>query len=187
MKKIFLATFLFIFATSTNAFAHTHLGSSTPEDGEVITEELSEITLNFEGKIEQSSSFELSDTQGQTIPVEEISINEGVMTGTVASPLANGDYLVKWSIIGADGHLMEGDLSFAVNVPESAASSESSNETDQVDQETTQEVEKNNEPATSEQAEGTESNEETSALIPVIIIVLLVVVIGAFIVMRRKK
>ena len=184
MKKIILATFLFIFATSTNAFAHTHLGSSTPAEGEVVTEELREITLNFEGKIEQSSSFELSNTQGENIPVEEISVNEGIMTGTLANPLENGDYLVKYSIIGADGHLMEGEVSFSVNVPESATSSEASNETKQ---DTAQEVEQNNEQATAEPAEEIESDEETSPVIPVMIIVLLVVVIGAFFVMRRKK
>ncbi|MDI7742700.1 copper resistance protein CopC [Lysinibacillus fusiformis] len=187
MKKIILATFLFIFATSTSAFAHTHLGSSTPEDGQVVTEQLSEITLNFEGKIEQSSSFELNNTQGQNIPVEEISINEGVMTGTLANPLENGNYLVNYSIIGADGHLMEGEVSFSVNVPESEVTSEVSNETDPVDQEATEQAEQSNEQATSEPAEATESEEGTSPVIPVIIIVLLVVVIGAFFIMRRKK
>lgn len=188
MKKIFLATFLFLFATSTNAFAHSHLGSSSPEDGEVVTEEINEITLNFEGKIEQGSSIELSNTQGQTIPIENISIDEGVMTGTVANPLENGEYHVKWSNIGADGHVMEGDFSFTVNIPESATSSEVSTETEQVEQETAQEVEQNNEQqATSEQAEETENNEETTPLMPIIIIVLIVVIIGAVLLMRRRK
>ncbi|KGR75635.1 copper resistance CopC family protein [Ureibacillus sinduriensis] len=184
MKKILLATFVFVFATATNAFAHTHLGSSTPEEGQVVTEQLSEITLNFEGKIEQSSSFELSTMEGQSISIEEITINEGIMTGTVANPLENGEYQVEWSIIGADGHLMEGEYSFTVNVPESNTASESSDETEQ---ETTQEMAQNNEQATSEQVEETEEREKTSPLIPVIIIVLLAVIIGSFLVMRRKK
>ncbi|QCR34121.1 copper resistance protein CopC [Lysinibacillus sp. SGAir0095] len=184
MKKIIFATFLFILATSTNAFAHTHLGSSSPEDGQEVTEELSEITLNFEGKIEQSSSFELSN-EGQNIPIENITIEEGIMTGTMASPLENGEYLVNWSIIGADGHLMEGDYSFTVNVPDSVSSTEAANE--QAEQETTQEVEQSNEQATEEATEEAESNEETSPLIPVIMIVLIAVIIGAFLLMRRKK
>lgn len=184
MKKILLATWMFVFATSTNAFAHTHLGSSTPEEGQVVTEQLSEITLNFEGKIEQSSSFELSNMEGQSISIEEITINEGIMTGTFANPLENGEYQVKWSIIGADGHLMEGEYSFTVNVPDSNTASESSKETEQ---ETTKKIEQNNLQATTEQVAETEGNEKTSPLIPVIIIVLLVVIIGSFLVMRRKK
>ncbi|MFC7686075.1 copper resistance protein CopC [Ureibacillus sp. GCM10028918] len=188
MKKILLATLLFVFATSTNAFAHTHLGSSSPADGQVVTEELSEITLNFEGKIEQSSSFELSNSEGQNISIEEISINEGIMSGTVANPLENGEYLINWSIIGADGHLMEGEYSFTVNVTDSNPVSEALGETEQAEEESTQEVEQNNEQATSEQvAAETEDNEKTSPLIPVIIIVLLVVIIGSVLVMRRKK
>lgn len=184
MKKILLATLLFVFATSTNAFAHTHLGSSSPENGQVVSEELSEITLNFEGKIEQSSSFELSNSQGQSIPVEGISISDGTMTGSVSNPLENGEYLVNWSIIGADGHLMEGEYSFTMNVQGSNTASEASNQTEQV---TTQEVEQNNGQATSEQVEETEDSEKTSPLIPVIIIMLVIVIIGSFLVMRRKK
>lgn len=188
MKKIFIAAFLFIFATTTNAFAHTHLGSSTPENGEVVTEELSEITLTFEGKIEQSSSFKLSDSEGQEIPIETISINEEIMTGTLAAPLENGEYVVNSSIIGADGHLIEEEISFTVNLAETATSTEATNDTQQSEQDTTEEVEQNSDQAASETvAEETESNEESSTFIPVIIIVLLVVVIGAFLMMRRKK
>jgi len=188
VKKILIATFLFIFATSTNAFAHTHLGSSLPEEGQVVTEQLSEITLNFEGKIEQSSSFKLSNSEGESISVDAISVNEGIMTGTLASPLENGEYTVNWSVIGADGHLMEGEYAFTVNVPEAAATAEEATATEQVEEETMQEVTRNDEQATSEQAEETERDEQkSSALMPVIVIVLLIVIIGAFLLMRRKK
>ncbi|HWK22711.1 MAG TPA: copper resistance protein CopC [Ureibacillus sp.] len=184
MKKILLATFLFVFATSTNALAHTHIESTSPEDGELVTEELREITLNFEGKIEENSSFELNNGEGQSIPVENISVNEGVMTGTIAKPLENGEYQVKWSIIGADGHVMEGDYSFTVQLPEPTSSGEDSNETNQEDQSTTQNL---NVQSTSDQVEETDTNGETPLLVPVIIIILVIIVIVGFIAMGRKK
>ncbi|MFJ8257987.1 copper resistance protein CopC [Peribacillus asahii] len=190
MKKILLATFIFIFAISPNAFAHTHLGSSSPKDGQVVTEELREITLNFEGKIEQGSKFELSNTQGQSIPVENISIDEGEMTGNLANPLENGEYLVNWNIIGADGHPIDGEFSFTVNVSGSETPAEPTNETEQpVQEEATNEHEheQTDEQLASEETEETEENQLPSYLIPAIIIVLIVVIIGTFFGLRRKK
>ena len=39
------------------------------------------------------------------------------MWATFLQPLENGDYKVEWNIIGADGHPIEGEFSFSVNVP----------------------------------------------------------------------
>lgn len=58
MKKLFLLSF------TDNAFSHTELESSTPQNGEVIIEELQEIILNFEGKIENDSTFTLENATG---------------------------------------------------------------------------------------------------------------------------
>ncbi|MFJ8245935.1 copper resistance protein CopC [Peribacillus asahii] len=192
MKKILLATFIFIFVISPNAFAHTHLGSSSPKDGQVVTEKLREITLNFEGKIEQGSKFELSNTQGQSIPVENISIDEGEMTGNLANPLENGEYLVNWNIIGADGHPIDGEFSFTVNVSGSETPAEPTNETEQpVQEEATNEHEheheQTDEQLASEETEETEESQLPSYLIPAIIIVLIVLIIGTFFGLRRKK
>ena len=42
MKKLLLITFVFMFTFTTSALAHTGLETSSPEDGEVVTEEMRE-------------------------------------------------------------------------------------------------------------------------------------------------
>ncbi len=182
MKKLLLITLVFMFAFATNAFAHTGLEISSPENGEIVTEELREISLTFEGKVEQGSTFKLSNSTGKSIPVEDISIEETQMTGTFPSALENGDYTVVWNIIGADGHPIAGEFSFSVDVPvvEKQAKSEDETISQDASQDETQ----------LENVEDTKTDEQSqlpSYLIPVIVIVLLVIIVGIFVGLRRKK
>ena len=117
MKKMIVFTFIFVLAFVNSALAHTGLETSSPQDGEVIKEELREISLTFETKIEQGSTFELKNSNGNSIVVDEIVLNENKMVGNFSNPLENGEYQVNWNIIGADGHPIEGEFSFSVEVP----------------------------------------------------------------------
>jgi copper resistance protein C len=187
LKKIILATFIFIFTISSNAYAHTHLGRSNPEDGQVVTEELKEITLVFEGKIEQTSKMVLSSSQGQTLPMENITIEDGKMIGFLASPMENGDYLVNWNIIGADGHPIEGEITFSVDVEDSEKPAETSNNETKQPEESTKQPEKNDEQNAVQESTEPEPDELPSYLLPVIIIVLILVVAGTYLGVRRKN
>lgn len=119
---------------STSAFAHSHLGETSPADGETVVEPLQEITLNFDGNIEQGSYIDVISSTGETIEAD-ISISPGVLTGTFSEALPNDTYTVDWSIISADGHPLEGEYSFTVNAPvveepvEEAAVTEEENDT----------------------------------------------------------
>ena len=132
MKKLLLFTLIFMLAFTTNAFAHTHLESSSPENGQVVTEELREIFLTFGEKLERLSTFELSNSDGQSIPVENENITiEEQMKGTLANPLENGEYTVVWKIVAADGHPIEGEFTFSVDASGSGMPSESKDGTNQ--------------------------------------------------------
>lgn len=180
MKKLLLITFVFMFVFTTSALAHTGLETSSPEDGEVVTEEMREIDLTYEGKIEQGGTLEVSSSNGQSIPVEEISIEDTQMTGTFTNALENGDYTVVWNIIGADGHPIAGEFSFTVDVPVS--------ETPTEDEANSQDVNQNE--TILENVEDTKTNDQSqlpSYLIPVIVIVLIAIIVGIFVGLRRKK
>lgn len=101
---------------STTAFAHSHLGETSPADGETVTEPLQQITLQFDGEIEQGSYIDVISSTGATIEAN-MTIGAGVLTGTFAEPLPNDTYTLDWSIISADGHPLEGEYSFTVNAP----------------------------------------------------------------------
>ena len=110
MKKLIPFLFLFFLSFVHNAFAHTGLESSLPQNGETITEELKQVTLTFESKIEQGSTLEVQNSSGEAIPIDNISLSDNQMTGNLLDSLQNGDYQVNWNIIGADGHPIEGNF-----------------------------------------------------------------------------
>lgn len=116
MKKILSLFAICLFLFGGKAFAHTGLESSNPSDGSTITDPIEEITLTFLTKIEQTSSFKIKGTNNKEIPVKDIVVVDDLMTGTVEG-MDNGEYTLTWNIIGADGHPIQGDLSFTVNLP----------------------------------------------------------------------
>lgn len=122
-----VATFL-LFAPTT--YAHTYLDSTNPTDGATVTEELQTIDLNYSGKIEEGSIFKVIASDGSEMAMDSITLNDGVLTGTLASPLPNDTYTVEWDSISQDGHPLSGSFSFTVNA---AVASETANGTDSAD------------------------------------------------------
>ena len=197
LKKLFLFTFIFFIGFVNNAFAHTGLEGSSPQNGEVVIEELQQITLNFETKVEQTSTFELKDSNGASIPVENITLSEYQMAGSLSNPLENGKYQVNWKIIGADGHPIEGEFSFSVDLPVTETTPEEQeeiqsqpNDQENTDTDTTDSIEtdKDTETLNETTEEDVQQNKLPSYVIPSIIGVLIIIVVGSFLlIMKRKK
>ncbi|NHN28221.1 copper resistance CopC family protein [Paenibacillus agricola] len=114
-----LIAFIWILILPGMALAHTGLESSSPKEGEVVTAELTKISLVFKSKVESLSTFQLFNKENQKIDVLDLQINETTMTGTLAKPAANGGYQVQWNIVGTDGHPIKGQFSFQVDRPAS--------------------------------------------------------------------
>lgn len=159
---------------STTAFAHSYLGSSTPADGETVTQPLEEIVLNFDGKIEQGSYFDLQNTAGAAVTVDEFIIGDNTLTGTFTEALQNDDYTVNWSIISADGHPLEGTFSFSVNAPVAEPA---------VEEPIAEEAPANEETVATEEPE----KEQSSSTIGLIAAIILVIIGAGVIIARRKK
>ncbi|WP_428911880.1 copper resistance CopC family protein [Niallia sp. Krafla_26] len=198
MKKIILITLLVLFSFAPATFAHSHLESSTPENGEVVTEELREITLTFDGKVEIGSTFELLDPNGQAVSIEEIIVTDTEVIGKIPNDLKNGNYQVLWNIISADGHQMEGEFSFVVNISETETPPADSNDEEPVTEngenseansndETNQGPEQNANTTENDVASDQTENEGSSNLVSVIVVVLVLAIIIIFFVLRRKK
>ena len=179
LKKCILALLscLCMFSASATTFAHTHLGSTSPAEGDTVTEPLTEITLTFEGQIEQGSTFELEKAEGGTVELQSISVADGIMTGTLAAPLINGDYLVQWSSISSDGHPMEGEFAFTVAVPVTEQTAEQ-----------TQPAEDEAAPIADEnQAEQEETSPFTSPMLVIVVALVLVMAASFFFLLKRRK
>jgi len=181
VKKAVSFFVVFFIMCSNQAFAHTSLTESNPADGEVVIERIQELTLIFGTKVEESSSITVIDSHSQPVSIEALSIKYDKMTATFLQPLENGIYEVKWNIIGADGHPIEGNVSFTVDVPvtETLVEEPVAVETEEANQSSVK---------VSETDEVVQSNKLPSYVIPMIMGVLLTIVVGSIVwMMRRKK
>jgi methionine-rich copper-binding protein CopC len=118
MTKKVSFLFLIVFVLLANqAFAHTSLQESTPNDGKVVTEPIQELSLIFGTKVEQTSKINVANSDGEPIALGNFVIEDDEMWANFFQPLENGNYDVEWSIVGPDGHPIEGAFSFSVDVP----------------------------------------------------------------------
>lgn len=184
VKKLFLITFILFMVSVNYAFGHTGLESSSPQAGEVIEAETNEIKMTFETKIEQGSTFELTNANGNAISIENINLSNNQMVGSLSNNLANGDYKVNWKIIGADGHPIEGEFSFTVNAPTVVDPTEKNEDGSQKNAE---EAKEDLESLNEEEAQTEQEQTKTKTnWIPSLIGVLIIAVIGSFLWIMRK-
>ena len=131
LKKTFIAALLLAVSFSAPSVqAHTHLLSTNPANGSEVTTELSSISLTYDDQIEKGSFFEVTSSEGQNIAVDTFTVEDRMLTGSFAQPLANDSYIVTWKVISKDGHPQTGQFSFTVNVhtEEQATSSDEQEE-----------------------------------------------------------
>lgn len=136
MKRVLPLILVFLLLLPGAALAHSRLEQSAPAADSVLDNSPSAIEMTFNTKIEKLSSFKLLDENGEQIETERTEVDNDTLSGKVKEPLGNGTYTVDWTIIGADGHTINGSYAFTVNAavqeetatPEAAPSSEPSTE-----------------------------------------------------------
>jgi len=122
MKRIILICLAALFLLPGMAMAHSKVNESSPAKDETLTASPAEISLTFNTNIEKLSQFKLLNESGKQVPTGDIAVDKATMSGTVTEPLKNGIYTVKWTIIGADGHAVDGEYAFTVNAAEATPS-----------------------------------------------------------------
>jgi len=181
MNKILMSFLCFFIILPSMATAHTGLESSTPKPGQIVTEDLNEITLTFAGEIESLSTMTLV-MEGQEIPFSDVEPNGKQMSGTLEAPLENGSYVIRWSIVGEDGHQITGEIPFTVKSEENT-SQESEMEESQISDEEKMQTEETEKRAESEKESS--PNRIMNIFIP--ILTLAILVLGLFLLFRRKR
>lgn len=113
MKK--LITFALISMLATNAFAHSSVDTTTPENGATVAEVPSEISFNFADDI-RLTKVDMIHQEAHTV-----TLDLGGQTSfrrAFALPLQSmgeGTYRIEWRGLGADGHAMQGEFTFTVD------------------------------------------------------------------------
>ena len=91
------------------------------------------------------------------------------MIGKLSQNLENGDYLIKWTIVGKDGHPIQGEVPFSVQIE----SSEFATDLDETQ--------------SGQVTNSEESAQETFDFVPILIAALAVVVVFGLIILFRKN
>ncbi|MTH54420.1 hypothetical protein GKZ89_13535 [Bacillus mangrovi] len=185
MKKIlFLLAVILIFSQQP-ASAHSKLESSNPEAGATETEPLKEISLTFNTRIEESSTFTLSREGGEEVQVDNITIDDDTLRGTIPQDLENGAYTVSWDIVGADTHVIKDSINFTVQLPDQLE--EKTEEAPADEEPKADEPEGEEKKDTETASENNTESQNSQILLPVIGGILLVAVIVIAVISMRKK
>jgi methionine-rich copper-binding protein CopC len=119
-KLLVLLVSLFIVAPAS---AHTSLVSSVPLSGAVLNEVPAEVRIKFNEDLllvddKNPNRIEVINGVGQV--VSGMSVVEGpeIFTALDLSLEPSGEYLVKYRVVSADGHPIEGEYQFTVAAPE---------------------------------------------------------------------
>lgn len=116
-----LVTFLIALASvlgiSSPAAAHDDFVSSYPQANSTIDGSPDEITLTFSGELtdmEGASVVEVLDQQGTNVAIDAPGISGTSITQHLAPEAATGVFTVRWKVISADGHPVNGEYTYTV-------------------------------------------------------------------------
>ncbi|WP_299892502.1 copper resistance CopC family protein [uncultured Ruegeria sp.] len=104
-----------ISALSTNAFAHSSVDTTKPENGATIAEVPSEISFNFTDDI-RLTKVNLIHQEAHTVTLDlGDQTNFGRAFALPLKSMGEGTYRIEWRGLGADGHAMTGEFTFTVD------------------------------------------------------------------------
>lgn len=176
MNKKFLLVIILMFLFPFSVQAHTTLLSSTPIEGENMSEALSAVELVFGTKIEEGSTMSI-EGENNSFEFDEITIKNDLMIGKFNGTLPNGSYRILWNIIGEDGHPIEGEIAFGMAI-ESGES------------ETTEAVSDTNEISVTSEKKSSKLETEKNSNLPVTFLLVLAAVLavyGVYKLLLKKK
>ncbi|MFJ7975896.1 copper resistance protein CopC [Peribacillus sp. NPDC096379] len=186
MKKLLFMLICMFISIPTMASAHTHLSSSNPTEGQVVTEELKEITLDYAENIEKLSTMKLLK-DGVEIPLSQILVQDRQLVGTLSAPLENGSYIIDWNIVGEDGHPITGKVSFTVEIEQINKEKETTQPKVEENKQANEQQDKV-ETQTEDQTENqTENQTSTNTVTTIITVLLLAILVMGLVVLFKKK
>ena len=113
MKQMFCAA-LAVVGLALPVYAHTPLTSSQPAAGGTVSAPVKEIVLEFGGDV-RLTALALADATGKQRKLAEIPTEIAKkFTLAVRDELEPGDYVATWRAVGADTHVVSGEIKFRV-------------------------------------------------------------------------
>lgn len=96
------------------AAAHTELAGSEPSAGALVVGPVAEIVLTFSGDV-RLTAVALADAGGAEKTLGDILTDTAErFVIAIEEPLAPGEYVITWRAVGADTHVVAGEVPFSV-------------------------------------------------------------------------
>ncbi len=97
------------------ALAHARPIATLPADGAVLATAPDRVTVTFDDAvIATAGAAAIRNSSGDSVLAGPQQAAGRVVTLPLAANLEDGDYTVRWRVLGDDGHLLEGIVAFAV-------------------------------------------------------------------------
>lgn len=120
MKMPLLAVLTLSLACSSVASAHTHLENSSPADGSTVASAPTQFVLTF-GEAATLTALTIQKDGGVEQKITTLPKQAAANLAVQAPRLDNGHYVLKWRVVGKDGHVMSGKFGFTVGGKPGAA------------------------------------------------------------------
>ena len=97
--------------------AHVEIVSAYPEQFANVNPIPTEVWIEFSGDLQSLegeivNSIEVTDSTGLTVSYGDAIIEAGRISTKVSGQSAAGVFIVKYRVVGQDGHVIEGDYTF---------------------------------------------------------------------------
>jgi methionine-rich copper-binding protein CopC len=119
MRRLLVSLFIAVLAFTANPFAvaHVEVVSSFPERYANVNPIPTMVWIEFSGELQNLegeivNSIEVTDSTGLVVSYEDAIIEAGRITTKVSGQSAAGVFIVKYRVVGQDGHVIEGDYTF---------------------------------------------------------------------------
>jgi methionine-rich copper-binding protein CopC len=98
---------------TTGAQAHAHLEQSAPADASVLTSAPAQLVLRFSESVQLAALWVVGDggSRQKLAPPSEPQVKIAV----ALPQLPPGHYVVGWRAVGADGHVVPGQIRFTLS------------------------------------------------------------------------
>lgn len=106
-------------AMATGAAAHTKLTSTVPAEGGSMPAPVKELVLEFAGDV-RLTAVTLADAAGAKKTIADVpTALAAKFSLAVRDELAPGGYVITWRAVGADTHVVSGEIHFTVTAAHS--------------------------------------------------------------------
>ncbi len=114
MRVLRLAIAWLLLTGSSCALAHAHLARSAPAEGAHLTSAPHLLELHF-SEAAQLTALWIQRTGAERVKLGPLPDKASAEVAIPLPPLAPGEYLVSWRVVGSDGHVAPGQLHFSID------------------------------------------------------------------------